>query len=273
MRSTGSMVAGSNLYTFGNLFAYSNLYTSYINPDNNANLTVDAGTLHVDGTNNRVGVNNATPAYGLDVNGTMNVTSSGRFGGDVTLSSASPAFYFTDTDLDHDDFKFEANNDGLVVSTQGKTPVVSLIMTSTGGVAMPTLRIASGIALNISGTTGEITKASSSMRYKNTINSLDDISWLYNLRPVSFIYNQDPLKTLQYGLIAEEVEKVNNSLVVYDNEGKPDGIIYDNLISTLLKAAQDQKKTIESLQADNNALKQRLEKLELIVNSLTQIQK
>lgn len=37
------------------------------------NLTVDSGTLFVDAANNRVGINDLTPSYTLDVNGTANV--------------------------------------------------------------------------------------------------------------------------------------------------------------------------------------------------------
>lgn len=37
-------------------------------------LTIDTNTLYVDATNNRVGIVNATPAYALDVNGTVEAT-------------------------------------------------------------------------------------------------------------------------------------------------------------------------------------------------------
>ena len=41
------------------------------------------------------------------------------------------------------------------------------------------------------------------------------------LKPVAFHYKSDSTKTAQFGLIAEDVEKVNPDLVVRDNEGKP----------------------------------------------------
>ena len=242
--------------------------TLLINNDNTSNVQVDGGTLFVDATNNRIGINNTAPSYGLDVTGTMRASSTSRFGADVYLESASPAFYFTDNTLDQDDFKFEANADVLAVTTQGKVPVTVLQMSSSGPVAMPSLKAATGLALYINSTTGEITKATSSARYKNTIEPLGDISWLYNLRPVSFLYNGDITNSVQYGLIAEEVEKVNKSLVVYDKDGKPDGVLYNNLISTLVKATRDQKEIIASLKADNDNLKQRLEKLEKAVSAI-----
>ena len=44
------------------------------------------------------------------------------------------------------------------------------------------------------------------------------------LRPVTFLYKPEYDKgerTLQYGLIAEEVAKVYPELVAYDNDGQP----------------------------------------------------
>ncbi|HOK24920.1 MAG TPA: tail fiber domain-containing protein [Bacteroidales bacterium] len=269
----GNFRATSHMYGNGNLYMTGSIYGSTINPDGDANLTVDAGTLHVDGTNNRVGVNNTAPAYTLDISGSLNATSSGRFGGDVTISNTSPALNLTDSDLNADDFKIEVNNDLLQFSSLGKTPVVALAINATGKVGMPSLSSGSGTTLVISAVTGEILKQSSSARYKMNISLLNDISWLYKLNPVTFLYKEDKSKTLQYGLIAEEVENINPSLVVYDAEGKPDAVIYNNLISVLIKAAQEQKEEIEILKSENQTLKERLERLENIVLTLKAVQK
>jgi hypothetical protein len=260
-RVTSTFDANSDINLGGSLNAQT------INGSNNSNLSVDAGTLHIDGTNNRVGINNISPAYGLDVTGTMNVTSSGRFGGDVTLSSISPAFYFSDTSTGEDDFKFEANADVLAVTTQGKTPVTVLAMASTGAVAMPGIGTGTGTQLVWNSTLGQILRYSSSTKYKTDVNALEDISWLFNLKPVDYLYKTDTEKQRQYGLIAEDVAEINNNLVLY-NDGKPDAVNYNGLVAPLLKAVQDQKKIIDSLKADNDELKQRLEKLETIVSSM-----
>jgi len=46
---------------------------------------------------------------------------------------------------------------------------------------------------------------------------------LFALKPVSFHYKKqiDPAGKSQFGLVAEDVEKVNPDLVVRDKEGKP----------------------------------------------------
>jgi hypothetical protein len=107
----------------------------------------------------------------------------------------------------------------------------------------------------------------SSRRYKNDINSIVDYSWLYNLRPVDFVYKSETVGPRQYGFIAEEVDLVNKELVTY-KDGQPDAVNYMNMIAPLVKAVQDQKKTIESLQSENEMLKQRLERLETLVNTV-----
>jgi len=46
---------------------------------------------------------------------------------------------------------------------------------------------------------------------------------LFALRPVAFRYKEeiDPAGISQFGLVAEDVEKINRDLVVRDKEGKP----------------------------------------------------
>ena len=59
---------------------------------------------------------------------------------------------------------------------------------------------------------------------------------LYALKPVSFRYKKeiDPQAIQQFGLVAEEVEKVNPDLVVRDKEGKPYTVRYDQVNAMLL---------------------------------------
>ena len=65
---------------------------------------------------------------------------------------------------------------------------------------------------------------------------------LFALKPVSFRYKKeiDPAGKSQFGLVAEEVEKVNPDLVVRDKEGKPYSVRYDQvnamLVNEFLKA-------------------------------------
>ena len=64
-----------------------------------------------------------------------------------------------------------------------------------------------GDAVTVS-SSGQLGIVMSSARYKRDIHDMDATSSnLMKLRPVTFRYKDDPAGTLQYGLVAEEVEK------------------------------------------------------------------
>ena len=120
---------------------------------------------------------------------------------------------------------------------------------------------------------GKIGYVASSERYKNNIVSIENIDWLFKLKPVNYTYKNDEYNLKQYGLIAEEVEKINKALISYDNDGNVETVNYSKLIAPMLKALQEQKEIIEK-QADENKnqnitiekLLKRVEQLELVIN-------
>jgi hypothetical protein len=59
---------------------------------------------------------------------------------------------------------------------------------------------------------------------------------LFALKPVTLRYKMqiDPTIALQFGLVAEDVEKVDPALVVRDKEGKPYSVRYDQVNARLL---------------------------------------
>jgi hypothetical protein len=65
--------------------------------------------------------------------------------------------------------------------------------------------------------------------------------------PVSFEYKGDKTGTTQYGLVAEEVEKVYPELVVHGADGKVLTVRYTMLTSMLLNELQKEKRQIASL--------------------------
>jgi len=103
---------------------------------------------------------------------------------------------------------------------------------------------------------GKIGYVSSSLRYKENIEDMESIDWLYSLRPVNFTYKTDENHLPQVGLIAEEVEQVKPEFVSYDNEGRPETVSYSALISPLLKAVQEQQEMIKALQEEVKRLKE-----------------
>jgi len=128
---------------------------------------------------------------------------------------------------------------------------------STGSVFSPYLATGTGTDLYIT-PGGEIVKYSSSKKYKKDIQPLSfDKNKFTQLRPVSFKWNEKSAteNKQDYGLIAEEVEKIDTELAVYNSEGSVEGVDYQKINIMLLKFVQDQEKRIEQLEKDLNALK------------------
>lgn len=91
---------------------------------------------------------------------------------------------------------------------------------------------------------------------------MDDISWIYRLRPVNYRYKNDPSGSKHYGLIAEEVEKVNPLFVSYGPDGRAETVWYTGLIAPIIKTVQEQQQEIERLIEQNQELIKRLDQLE-----------
>ena len=91
---------------------------------------------------------------------------------------------------------------------------------------------------------------------------------LLALKPVTFHYKNDPKGTSQFGLVAEEVEKVNPDLIVRDKEGRPYTVRYDAvnamLLNEFLKAHRrmaEQDKRVEELTAQLKEQAAQIEKV------------
>jgi Chaperone of endosialidase len=84
---------------------------------------------------------------------------------------------------------------------------------------------------------GKLGTATSSERFKDNIKPMDKASEaILALKPVTFRYKKqiDSKGIPQFGLVAEDVEKVNPGLVVRDKEGKPYTVRYDQVNAMLL---------------------------------------
>jgi hypothetical protein len=82
---------------------------------------------------------------------------------------------------------------------------------------------------------GQLGTVASSERFKKDIATMEKASEaILSLRPVTFHYKSDVKDFPQFGLIAEEVAKVNPALVLPDKEGKPYTVRYDAVNAMLL---------------------------------------
>jgi endosialidase-like protein len=94
----------------------------------------------------------------------------------------------------------------------------------------------------------------SSERFKTGIATMGTATEnLSQLRPVTFKLRSDAQGTVHYGLIAEEVAKVYPELVVRDENGRIDGVHYDELAPMLLNEVQKEQATVATLIAEHEA--------------------
>jgi len=97
---------------------------------------------------------------------------------------------------------------------------------------------------------GQLGTLPSSARFKKDIESMDKTSEaIYSLRPVTFHYKGDETNTACSGLIAEEVAKVDPSLILLDKEGKPQTVRYEQINAMLLNEFLKEHKKVERLEA------------------------
>ena len=137
---------------------------------------------------------------------------------------------------------------------------------------------ASGTAVFIN-SDGRLGTTTSSLRFKEGINPMNKASEaVLALKPVTFRYKKeiDPAGRSQFGLVAEEVEKVNPDLIVRDKEGKPYSVRYDQvnvmLLNEFLKAhgkLQEQEATITRLTSSDAKQEATIGKLQKQIEALT----
>ena len=108
--------------------------------------------------------------------------------------------------------------------------------------------IAAGVAVGIT-VDGQLGVRSSSARFKEAIKPMDNVSKaIFSLKPVTFRYKKDPTTLPQFGLVAEEVAKVNPDLVARDKEGKPFTVRYEEINAMLLNEFLKEHKKVAELE-------------------------
>ncbi len=119
---------------------------------------------------------------------------------------------------------------------------------------------------------GKLGVATSSSRFKEAIKPMDKASEsILKLEPITFSYKKefDPDGVTQFGLVAEEVEKVCPDLVVRDDKGKPLTVRYDAVNAMLLneflkehRIVQQQEDTIVQLKSSSAKQEKTIAELE-----------
>jgi hypothetical protein len=156
-------------------------------------------------------------------------------------------------------------NNVIAIGTDGANVSDSCFI---GNIFGATASSGTAVFVNSSGQLGTV---ASSRRFKKEIKPMDSASEsILGLKPVAFRYEKDidPDGIPQFGLVAEEVEKVNPDLVVRDKEGKPYSVRYEQVNAMLLneflkehRKNQEQQATIARQQKQIEALAAGLQKV------------
>jgi Chaperone of endosialidase len=143
------------------------------------------------------------------------------------------------------------------------------------GIRGTTIANGQPVVINSNGQLGTVT---SSERFKDQIKSMDKVSEsILNLKPVTFRYKEefDPEGIPQFGLIAEQVEKVNPDLVVRDDQGKVNTVRYDAVNAMLLNEFLKEHQTVQDLKStvakQEAAMAQRQKQIEALTATVQKV--
>ena len=117
--------------------------------------------------------------------------------------------------------------------------------TAIAGISGVTVAAGVGVIIDASGQLGTVV---SSARFKEGIKPMEEASEaILALKPVTFRYKHelDAERIPQFGLVAEEVEKVNPDLVARDDQGKPYTVRYEAVNAMLLNEFLKEHKTVQ----------------------------
>ena len=190
----------------------------------------------------------------VDRNGELRFDAKGR---DIILSTR------TVRDIRHltGDITLDAGDDGYII-----------LAADEGEIMAPSLfkKWQTGVPVVVS-PSGRLGYQGSSIRFKTLIQEIEkenSENLVYNSRPITYIpikEQEQGEKVRKLGFIAEEIDKLDEKLVFYDDENKPCGLDYSLFTVHLVKVAQEQKKTIDEQKQKIDELEERISKLENLI--------
>ena len=220
--------------------------TLFVNTSGSENTAIGYNALE----SNTSGQNNTAigaPALTQNTTGNNNIAIGVFAGDDLTTG---------DNNICIGNFGFAGNANTIRIGTQN-----TQTNTHIAGIYGTTLGSGVAVYVNSSAQLGTMT---SSARFKEDIKSMDDASdVLLSLHPVTFKYKPeiDPQGIPQFGLVAEEVNKVDPNLIVRDDKGKIYTVRYEAVNAMLLNEFLKEHRKVDELEKELSELKQAVKKL------------
>src|SRR5437667_9712968 len=150
-------------------------------------------------------------------------------------------------------YNLMTGSNNIDIGNQGAAGESGVIRIGTAGSQTDTLIAGiynvpvSGLSVVV-GSVGQLGTSTSSARFKDDIKPMDKASEaILSLQPVTFRYKHDldPAGIPQFGLVAEQVEKVNPDLVARDDQGKPYTVRYEAVNAMLLNEFLKEHRKVE----------------------------
>lgn len=223
-----------------------------------------------------VGINTATPGGKLHVQGDdvkdipaadVNIS---RYWNNNTDTRASSLFHVYSTTSDKDSLHIGVSGNGGSTSAPNSTAQTKMVIEATGNVGIGTT--APGQRLDIATGNGRVASGyswltNSDARYKKNITQLKGaLNKIGTLRGVRYDLRADPDSVKgngkHIGVIAQDVEKEYPEMVVQDENGYK-AVAYDQLNALTIEAIKELRSHNSELKANNEALRKRVEKLEV----------
>jgi hypothetical protein len=215
----------------------------------------------------------------LNTNGNNN-TADGQnaLGGNTTGSNNIAVGYLAGDRLTTGNYNIAIGHEGVAAESGVMRLGTESQQTSTyiSGIVSSPLAVATGVGITPDGRLGV---RASSARFKEAIKPMAKASEaILALRPVTFRYKKelDPKATPQFGLVAEEVAKVDPDLVARDAAGKPFTVRYDEVNAMLLNEFLKEHRKVEAQGKEiaelRSALKEQAAQIQK-VSAVVQMQK
>jgi hypothetical protein len=235
----------------------------FSNTTGNANTAIGVGALY----KNTTGTGNT--ATGMAALGSNTTGFSNTAIGTRALLSATGNYNVALGDSAGESLSTGDNNIDIgynVLGVKGESNTIrignaDIIATYISGISRQTVVGGAAVFVDSNGKLGTMT---ASTRFSDEIKPMDKASEaILTLKPVTFRYKQeiDPRSMRQFGLVAEDVEKVNADLVVRDKEGKPYSVRYDAVNAMLLNEFLKEHKVFLEEQRKVKQLEKQIETL------------
>lgn len=206
-------------------------------------LTMRSYSLAIDSNYKNVFIENSLEQYLIDIKNAIEDIS-------VTLNISTDNFITVGVSTQQKTGGFGIfGNVGIGVSTGTSALDIlngsATIRGTNAGLAIRTLGTGTGTALVVDAN-GNILRDSSSKRYKKEIRDFKEgFHKILGARPMEYLIKNER----QIGYIAEDFKELGlDSLIVYDNEGRPDAIKYDRIVLYLVEIIKDQQSRIQRLE-------------------------